>query len=63
MENSFKVKGHKPSTTQRGKAMMREGIRKKLGKVSSATSTGLLPSYHKSWLQDPVIWIHQPRSL
>ena len=33
--------------------MMREGMRKKLGKESSATSTGLLPSYHESWAPGP----------
>ena len=53
LENPFKAKGHKPSRTQRAQAMVREGKRKNMGKVSSATSTGLLPSHHQSWAPGP----------
>ena len=53
LENPFKAKGHKPSRTQRAQAMLREGKRKNMGEVCSATSTGLLPSYHKSWAPEP----------
>ena len=49
MKNPFKAKGHKPSRTQRAQAMVREGTRKKVGEVSSVTSSGLLLQYHKCW--------------
>ena len=47
LENSIKAKRCKPYRTQRTQSMVREGMRKNMGEVSSAIFTGLFPSYHK----------------
>ena len=53
LENPIKTKWCKPSRTWRAQAMMREGMRKNMGEVSSSTPTGLLPSHHKYWPLGP----------
>ena len=53
LENPIKAKRYKPSGTQRPQPMVREGMRKNMGEVSSAISTGLFPSYHKCWAPGP----------
>ena len=53
LENPIKTKRCKPSRTWRAQAMMREGMRKNMGGVCSAISTGFLPSCHKSWAPAP----------
>ena len=53
LENPIKAKGCKPFITERAQAMVREGMRKNMGGVCSAISTGFLPSYHKSWAPAP----------
>ena len=49
LDNPLKVKRHKPSSTWRAQAVVREGARKIMGEVGSAITSGLFPQYHKLW--------------